>query len=529
MLRQILLKLGGLENSVARQDATLKAVQGDVKAVQGDVKGVKQEVKTNQARVEDKLQDVVLFAREKRARVSEQAKKQRLFMDALYVVANVGYDKEVRAVFSLNRGTWTDFRLWSVIINDKIKHTEWVFNDSDDEEEDEDSDSEEELAFEETQLKETRLIHQVRVGRESSVLRLLHLGANLHLTDLRGKTALSHASAAGRNGLVKALLAAGSKVDHADEDGFTSLMDASTHGYDECIELLIEAKANVDHACDDERTSLMQASRLAYPMCVKLLLAAKANVNHTDVWGDSALIDACANSSSVRREEVIKMLIEAKADVNSANAKYQTALMCACKHYNYTAVKLLINEAKTDLNRADKEGRTVLMQSCLRGDETIVELLLQGEEKLDLDRADKNGNTALMLARHNPYVAELLIEAKADVNRADFEGYTALMSSCKVGFEGCPATAKLLLAVPGIDVIRVGKDGETALSIAQAPPKLWEDEEEDEDEYQRRLSLVPFLEEKMRQQAIDLSSISSGSSRSNNNKNNGKGMTVKWG
>jgi len=44
-------------------------------------------------------------------------------MDALYVVANVGYDKEVRAVFSLIRGTWTVFRLWSVIINRKIKHT----------------------------------------------------------------------------------------------------------------------------------------------------------------------------------------------------------------------------------------------------------------------------------------------------------------------------------------------------------------------------------------------------------------------
>jgi hypothetical protein len=59
----------------------------------------------------------------KHVRVTEQASKQQLFMDALYVVANVGYDKEVRAVFSLIRGTWTDFRLWSVIINRKIKHT----------------------------------------------------------------------------------------------------------------------------------------------------------------------------------------------------------------------------------------------------------------------------------------------------------------------------------------------------------------------------------------------------------------------
>ena len=41
-------------------------------------------------------------------------------MDALYVVANVGNDKEVRAVFSLIRGTWTVFRLGSVIINRKI-------------------------------------------------------------------------------------------------------------------------------------------------------------------------------------------------------------------------------------------------------------------------------------------------------------------------------------------------------------------------------------------------------------------------
>ena len=39
----------------------------------------------------------------KHVRVTEQASKQQLCMDALYVVANVGYDKEVRAVFSLIR------------------------------------------------------------------------------------------------------------------------------------------------------------------------------------------------------------------------------------------------------------------------------------------------------------------------------------------------------------------------------------------------------------------------------------------
>ena len=158
--------------------------------MQQDVQRVEADLKSQQAELKAELQDVVLFAQEKRARVSEQAKKQRLFMDALYVVANVGYDKEVRAVFSLNRGTWTDFRLWSVIINDKVKHTvrkRYICFKED-----------HPYAYHNIKYEETRLIHQVRVGRESSVLRLLRLGANVHITDKKGRTALYHASKAGR-------------------------------------------------------------------------------------------------------------------------------------------------------------------------------------------------------------------------------------------------------------------------------------------------------------------------------------------
>ena len=142
-LQQILAKLDGLGRTVVLQGQALGAVQDAVRAMQQELQAVKadaqqrgdamqqevqerigsvqQAVEANLKAQQTDLQDVVLFAREKRARVSEQNAKQRLFMDALYVVANVGYDKEVRAVFSLIRGTWTVFRLWSVIINRKIK------------------------------------------------------------------------------------------------------------------------------------------------------------------------------------------------------------------------------------------------------------------------------------------------------------------------------------------------------------------------------------------------------------------------
>ena len=170
-LQQILAKLDGLERTAVSQGQALGAVQDAVRAVQQELQAVKADVKqrgdamqlavkadvkqevqaveanlkAQQTDLKAELQDVVLFAREKRARVSEQTAKQRLFMDALYVVANVGYDKEVRAVFSLNRDTWTDFRLWSVIINRKIKHTRIErYKDSDDENSEDEEEEEEE-------------------------------------------------------------------------------------------------------------------------------------------------------------------------------------------------------------------------------------------------------------------------------------------------------------------------------------------------------------------------------------------------
>ena len=155
-LQQILAKLDGLERTAVSQGQALGAVQDAVRAVQQELQAVKADVGATKADVKQEvqavkaeLQDVVLFAREKRARVSEQTAKQRLFMDALYVVANVGYDKEVRAVFSLNSDTWTDFRLWSVIINRKIKHTRIErYKDGEDDNSEDEEEEEEEVEYE---------------------------------------------------------------------------------------------------------------------------------------------------------------------------------------------------------------------------------------------------------------------------------------------------------------------------------------------------------------------------------------------
>jgi len=138
------------------------------------------------------------------------------------------------------------------------------------------------------------------------------------------------------------------------------------------------------------------------------------------------------------------------------------------------------------------------MMACRYGNEAAVRLLI--EAKANIDSANERGVIALMCAASShPRIVKLLIEAKADVNRANSSGYSALIIACMSVSEGCLATVKLLLAVPGIDIDHVGNLGETALSIAKATKRRWESEVG----YQLRLSLVPLLEEKMRQEAID--------------------------
>jgi len=78
MLQIILEKLGGLESRIAHQDEILRSFQTSANSSMAE------------------LQDVIAFAREKRAHISEQAMKQRLFMDALNLVAKNGFLSEVR-------------------------------------------------------------------------------------------------------------------------------------------------------------------------------------------------------------------------------------------------------------------------------------------------------------------------------------------------------------------------------------------------------------------------------------------------
>ena len=231
------------------------------------------------------------FAAEEQARRINQEWQQIKFVSVIHVVASVGFVKEVLVCFSLNRSTWIDVRLWRVVINNEYKHKE------------------SRIMYNPRKLVETRLLRQCRRGRESSVQRLLRLGANVHITNQDGVPALTVASGLGRTRLVSALIAVGADVNFGRIIGYcggTALMAAAEGNHPEAMTVLVHAGADMNQ--EDKRgiTALMLAKKEA----AKTLLALGADVNY----------------ASAKRDGSTALMYAAGVDVNHVANDGSTAL-----------------------------------------------------------------------------------------------------------------------------------------------------------------------------------------------------------
>lgn len=108
---------------------------------------------------------------------------------------------------------------------------------------------------------------------------LLEHGADLHVLDDAGRTALSHAAEHGNPDIVQSLIDAGAEIHAADMEGRTALMFAADLGSAEAIEVLLATGANphvVDNA-GETALDIAKASRYGdYARAHQLLEAAMA-------------------------------------------------------------------------------------------------------------------------------------------------------------------------------------------------------------------------------------------------------------
>ncbi len=206
------------------------------------------------------------------------------------------------------------------------------------------------------------LISAVKQGQESAALSLVSQGANPNAFDQYGYTATMWAVSRGDFSLLSALIKAGGDLKHV-PSSFNPVIEAAKVGNAGNISLL---------------------TSLGY------------NVNGIDALGNSALMYAAVDGSTVS----VQALLTAKANINAADTHGQTALIKAAQNGN-AAMVLFLASSGANLNAQDHFGYSALMWAAHNGQTTVVQTLLSKNASASLEGLD--GMTALTIAQKRGY------------------------------------------------------------------------------------------------------------------------------
>jgi ankyrin repeat protein len=111
----------------------------------------------------------------------------------------------------------------------------------------------------------------MRVRNISTLKALLNAGANVHLRDNAGFTALIHVSASWSAKMVQGLIQAGADIEAKTPDGKTALMFASLQGDVSAVQALLDAGAKVNERDASNKTALSHALTRDKSDVIKLL------------------------------------------------------------------------------------------------------------------------------------------------------------------------------------------------------------------------------------------------------------------
>lgn len=274
------------------------------------------------------------------------------------------------------------------------------------------------------------LISAAGANKETAVRMLLEAGANPHLTDQKGDTALhavvrlespnsEHVSIA----ITQALLGANVSVDTRGCDGVTALMLASGAGQSELLRFLLERGANALLRDNKGWTPLLYAAKTSHASIIRILISAGADVNVASETGETALMSAAERGCL----DAATILVKAGAEVNARMENGTSALIISAAGGYNDLTRLLLNSG-ADASLANEKGETALISAMraemkqMRGrksGEGIRDLLSMFlEAGVDVNHSTGDGDTALLLATDPKYPwpneARLLIEAGAD-------------------------------------------------------------------------------------------------------------------
>jgi len=276
------------------------------------------------------------------------------------------------------------------------------------------------------------------------IRQLVRSGADPHLANRSGDTAIAVALDSGDQNLLKMLMmaeqpapvAANAKI----EDPDSALIEAAADGNLGRVKRLLGRELNINARDNNGCTALLRATGANHPTIVSTLLTAGAN---PAVPSDNGMTPLGVAVLGNHRESV-RLLLDAQVEVDQRQQLELTPLMLAAAQWNARMVGLLMR-AGADVNAADETGGTALMaavqnaqlQSETEAAATTLRNLLDGGSSVVAKNDEGHNCLHLLLGvraddltQADPGTVQRLlhqlIEAGAEIDHQDLAGWSPL-------------------------------------------------------------------------------------------------------
>ncbi|XP_071094367.1 serine/threonine-protein phosphatase 6 regulatory ankyrin repeat subunit B-like [Haliotis cracherodii] len=326
---------------------------------------------------------------------------------------------------------------------------------------------------------------------ENEVLKeLVRLGANLSLTDNKGRNCLHLVCESGPPSTVKYLMSL--KTTDINTKGWlgqTPAMIAALNGHFDVYNLLVSEGADLSHTDGNNNDCLMLACMGGSMPIVKHILPLKLfDINKRGGLNKTPVLLAAERGHS----DVYNLLVSEGADLSLTDDYKHDCLMLACMGGSMPIVKHLLSLKTFDINArqwcnktpvmlaaqighvgvynflvsegADFMNKHCLMLACEGGSMPIVKHLLS-LKTFDINRKGKFTKTPVMLAamRGHLDLYNLLVSEGADLSLTDKETNDCLKLACE---RGSLPIVKHLLSLKTFDINRTGWFNQTPVMSA---------------------------------------------------------------
>ncbi|KAH8147312.1 uncharacterized protein LAJ45_08790 [Morchella importuna] len=270
--------------------------------------------------------------------------------------------------------------------------------------------------------------------------------ADIHATDLGGRTPLNICVLSGNAELARYLIDEGAKIDPRSEANIHALHHVAKTGNLQMLKALfeLEGRLSVDLFHLTIKTGNIDS--------IKFLISEHANMAAFGSQGATAL--HIATETKKHPETIVQLLADHGADLNSKDRSGQPVVHKAIKLGQYDLVKFLI-ERKVDLDAQDKYGNTAVHVAVLNENDNYRILKILAKSGPDVTLCNNSGRTALHEAARlfKPDLMPILVGIKgADINMQDVNGKTALHYIASLKQRGRLHAAITLLAEKGADL-----------------------------------------------------------------------------